>query len=121
MRPLGAMEGRRHGRGWDGVGDAGGCRARARRHVSTSGVPAILCLELQKSEREKPHCGETKQHEPNPMQPASRRGSHSCTDAAQTHRTTTTATNSAAYTCLIMTSALALQSQDRSANPAPAR
>ena len=31
------MEGRRHGRGMGGVGDAGGCGARARRHVPTSG------------------------------------------------------------------------------------
>ena len=31
------MEGRRHGRGGGGVGDAGGCGARARRHVPTSG------------------------------------------------------------------------------------
>ena len=31
------MKVRRHGRGWGGVGDAGGCSARARRHVPTSG------------------------------------------------------------------------------------
>ena len=31
------MEGRRHSRGWGEVGDAGGCRARARRHVPASG------------------------------------------------------------------------------------
>ena len=31
------MEGRRHSRGWGEVGDAGGCSARARRHVPTSG------------------------------------------------------------------------------------
>ena len=31
------MEGRRHGRGWGGVGDAGGCGACACRHVPTSG------------------------------------------------------------------------------------
>ena len=31
------MEGRRHGRGGGGVGDAGGYGARARRHVPTSG------------------------------------------------------------------------------------
>ena len=31
------MEGRRHGRGGGGVGDAGGCGARVRRHVPTSG------------------------------------------------------------------------------------
>ena len=30
------MEGRRHGRGGGAVGDAGGCGARARRHVPTS-------------------------------------------------------------------------------------
>ena len=30
------MEGRRHGRGWGEVGDAGGCGARARWHVPTS-------------------------------------------------------------------------------------
>ena len=37
VRSLGALEGRRHGRGSGGVGDAGGCGARAPRHVSTSG------------------------------------------------------------------------------------
>ena len=31
------MEGTRHGRGWCEVGHAGGCGARARRHVPTSG------------------------------------------------------------------------------------
>ena len=31
------MEGTRHGRGGGGVGDAGGCGARSRRHVPTSG------------------------------------------------------------------------------------
>ena len=31
------MKGRRHGRGGAGVGSAGGCRARARRHMPTSG------------------------------------------------------------------------------------
>ena len=31
------MEGEKHGRGVGGVGDAGGCRARARWHVPTSG------------------------------------------------------------------------------------
>ena len=31
------MEGRRHGRGWGGVRDAGGCGGRTRRHVPTSG------------------------------------------------------------------------------------
>ena len=31
------MEGRRHGRGWGEVGDAGGCGARARRNVPASG------------------------------------------------------------------------------------
>ena len=31
------MEGRRHGRGWGKGGDAGGCGARARRHVPSSG------------------------------------------------------------------------------------
>ena len=31
------MEGRRHGRGGGGVGDAGGCGAHARRHVPTRG------------------------------------------------------------------------------------
>ena len=31
------MEGRRHGRGGGGVGDAWGCEARARRQVPTSG------------------------------------------------------------------------------------
>ena len=31
------MDGRRHGRGRGGVGDAWGCRARARRHVPTIG------------------------------------------------------------------------------------
>ena len=31
------MEGRRHGRGWGEVGDAGGCGARARWHVPASG------------------------------------------------------------------------------------
>ena len=31
------MEGRRHGRGGGGVGDAGGCGALASRHVPTSG------------------------------------------------------------------------------------
>ena len=37
MRSVGAMEGRRHGRGGGGVGDAGGCGARARWHVPTGG------------------------------------------------------------------------------------
>ena len=36
MRSQGAMEGRRHGRGWCEVEHAGGCGARARRHVPTS-------------------------------------------------------------------------------------
>ena len=31
------MDGRRHGRGGGGVGDAGGCRARAHRHVRGAG------------------------------------------------------------------------------------
>ena len=57
----------------------------------------------------------------NPMQPASHRGSHTRTHSAQTHRTTSTATNSAPYTFPIMTSALALQTQHRNANPAQAR
>ena len=42
-------------------------------------------------------------------------------DSAQTRHTTSMATNSAPYTRLITTSALALQSQHRNANPAPAR
>ena len=37
MRSQGALEGRRYGRRWGEVGDAGGCGARARRHVPTSG------------------------------------------------------------------------------------
>ena len=41
-----------------------------------------------------------------------------CNNGSQT---TSIATNSAPYTCLITTSALALQSQHRNANPAPAR
>ena len=47
------------------------------------------------------------------MQPASHRDCHTRTDPARTHRTTNTATNRAPYTCPIMTSALALQSQHR--------
>ena len=43
------------------------------------------------------------------------------TESAPTHHMTSTATNSAPYTCPIMASALALQSQHRNANPAPAR
>ena len=57
----------------------------------------------------------------NPMQPGSHRDSHTRTDPAHTNRTTSTATHRATYTCPIMTSALALQSQHRNANPAPAR
>ena len=34
----------------------------------------------------------------NPMQPASHRGAHTRTDSAQTHHTTSIATNSAPYT-----------------------
>ena len=55
------------------------------------------------------------------MQPASHRDCHTRTDPAHTHRTTSTATSSAPYTCPIMTSALALQSQHRNANLAPAK
>ena len=81
---------------------------------------------LHKSEREKPHCGETTQHAPtqtpcNQLAAASHRDSHTRTDPAHTHRTISTATNGAPYTFPIMTSALALQSQHRNANPAPTR
>ena len=37
VRSLGAMEGRWHSRGGGGVGDAGSCAPRVRRHVPTSG------------------------------------------------------------------------------------
>ena len=48
-------------------------------------------------------------------------GSHTRPESAQTRHTTILATNSAPYTRLITTSALAQQSQHRNANPAPAR
>ena len=59
----------------------------------------------------------------NPMQPASHRDSHTRPDLAQTQHTTSIATKSAPYTRLIdiTTSALALQSQHRNANLAPAK
>ena len=49
------------------------------------------------------------------------RGSHTRPDSAQTRHTTSIAANSAPYTRPIMTSALALQSQHRSANPTHVR
>ena len=67
---------------------------------------------LRKSEREKPHGGETNQHAPTQTpcnQPAIAALTH--TDSVQTQHTTSIATNSAPYTCLITTSALALQAR----------
>ena len=52
---------------------------------------------------------------------AGHRDSHTRPDSAQTQHTTSTATKSTPYTRLITTSALALQSQHRDANLAPAR
>ena len=80
----------------------------------------LLCLdELQKSEREKPHCGETNQHAPTQTscnQPAIAVLTHQ-----QTNSRTSTVTKRTPYTCPIMTSALALQSPHRNTNPALAR
>ena len=84
--------------------------------------PGLATQESQKSEREKPHGGETNQHAPTQTpcnQPAIAVLTH--TDSAQFHHTTSIATNSTPYTCLITASALALQSQHRTANAAPAR
>ena len=84
---------------------------------TTYSVACASCEWLQRSEREKPHCGETNQHAPTQTpcnQPAIAVLTHT-----QTQHTTSIASNSAPYTCLITTSALALQSQHRNANPAP--
>ena len=80
-------------------------------------LPPSATVELQKSEREKTHCGKTNQHAPTQTpcnQPAIAVLTHARTQ--QTHPTTSTATKSAPYTCPIMTSALALQSQRQRAS-----
>ena len=84
-------------------------------------LPSPFYWGLQKSEREKPHCGilgGMNQHALT-QTPCSQQAIAFLTPA-QPHCTTSTATKSAPYTCLGITSALALLSQHRTLNPAPA-